>query len=204
MTFLGTKKLHFIFWPLVVIWFLATKFTTFSTLRLSLDSIFSGLLALTGFVFTARTFITFKLNEVIYDSPQYRKFIEKLQKDGAYKKQLYDPLKHIDSNLGKATYMCFWATIMAIIVAFLPKPENLDFGNGVHIEYVWQLLSQNNLNTAVSGAHITLSLIFKAFTDTSMIYFAFCLGQMIIAAKSLHQNIGDIIEHWEEDYNKNK
>ena len=47
-----------------------------------------------------RTFITFKLNEVIYGNPTYRGLAEQLKKEGAYDKELYDPLKKLDSNLG--------------------------------------------------------------------------------------------------------
>jgi hypothetical protein len=123
MTFLGTKERYRVYWVLVLICTLSTKYSTFSTLRLSLDSIFSGLMALTGFVFTARTFITFKLNEVVYGSPEYRQYVEKLKSEGAYSQELYAPLKQIDNSLGIATYMCLWSTIMFIIVAFFPKTE---------------------------------------------------------------------------------
>lgn len=204
MILLGTKQRHLVFWPLVFTCVLVTKFSTFSELRLSLDSIFSGLLALTGFVFTARTFITFKLNEVIYGSEQYRDYVKKLKEDGAYKKCLYDPLKQIDSKMGAATYMCLWATIMFIVVAFLPKSVSLDMGNNVKAEYVCQVIYNADINALVATKKLLLPLIYKVITDATMIYFGFCLYQMVITAKSLHQNISDIIVHWEEEYNKSQ
>lgn len=201
MTFLGTRKRHLVFWTLVSICALTTKFTTFSELRLTLDSIFSGLLALTGFVFTARTFITFKLNEVIYDSPKYRSYVEKLKEEGAYKQELYDPLKSIDSSLGVATYMCLWATILFIAVAFLPAmKEPLAISSKVKAENVLQLLTQIDLNQFMGRHDVQLSLICKVFTDVTMMYFGFCLYQMILTARALHKNISDIVSHWEAEY----
>src|SRR5471030_1570770 len=109
MIVLGSKSRHFVLWAVVVLLFVTTPLSFCTDLRLTLDCIFSGLLALAGFVFTARTFITFKLNEVIYDDPKYRVHVEKLQKDGAYKRTLYEPLRNIDQSLGDATYMSLWS-----------------------------------------------------------------------------------------------
>ncbi len=201
MIFLGTRKRHLIFWSLVLVCIALTKFTTFSELRLTLDSIFAGLLALTGFVFTARTFITFKLNEVIYGSAYYRSHVEKLKSEGAYTRDLYDPLKHIDNNLGVATYMCLWATILFIVVAFLPAmKEPLALSKTVKVDYALQLICKLTLQEFIHRHDIWLSLAYKAFTDVTMVYFAFCLYQMIKTARSLHKNISDIVQHWEDQY----
>lgn len=204
MIWLGTKAKHLVFWPLVVICVMGTKFSTFTDLRLTLDSIFSGLLALTGFVFTARTFITFKLNEVIYGNDQYRDYVKKLQEDGAYKKALYDPLKHIDSNLGTATYMCLWATIMFIAVAFAPKPVESLAASKIKVDYVCQLFMNTSIDDYLNNRGLSFALIGKVLTDFAMVYFGFCLYQVVITAKSLHHNISDIINHWEDEHNKKK
>ncbi|ACH40240.1 MAG: hypothetical protein ACD_55C00169G0002 [uncultured bacterium] len=202
MTFLDTKNKHFVYWALVCVCIVSTKFSTFSNLRLSLDSIFSGLLALTGFVFTARTFITFKLNEVVYGSPEYRQYVEKLKKDGAYTKELYDPLKQIDTSLGTATYMCLWSTIMFVVVAFFPKTEAaLAVSKTISVDYVLELFRVGGFKL-LSDANVLKPTVFKVFTDASMVYFGFCVYQLIITAKALHRNISDIISHWEENYKK--
>jgi len=186
---------------LVFFCFMSTTFKTFSELRLSLDSIFSGLLALTGFVFTARTFITFKLNDMIYGNPEYRIYVEKLKKEGAYKRELYDPLKTVDGNLGTATYMCLWATILFIIVAFFPKPITQDLGNRLKADFVHEVLGNLYLTEFISPKYL-LPLAYKLFTDATMVYFGFCLYQMVITAKSLHKNISDIVARWEAEYNE--
>src|SRR5690606_10849700 len=67
----------------------------------ALSSVFSGLLTLTGFMFTARTFITFKLNEVVYGKPEYQQRVEAYQADGAYTLKLYEPLRELDSKVGR-------------------------------------------------------------------------------------------------------
>jgi len=205
VTFLGSKTRQAVFWALVLACSASTKFSTFSTLRLSLDSIFSGLLALTGFVFTARTFITFKLNEVVYGSPEYRDYVEALKREGAYKQDLYDPLKAIDNSLGTATYMCLWSTILFIIVAFFPKIEGpLTLPNKATAEYIWEMAMKICFADFLIDMHLLTSTAYKIFTDATMVYFGFCVYQMIITAKSLHHNISDIITHWETHYKGQK
>jgi hypothetical protein len=204
MILLETKKRHIIYWALVLCFTATTKFSLMSDLRISLDAIFSGLLALTGFVFTARTFITFKLNEVIYGSSQYRDYVEKLQKEGAYKQLLYDPLRNIDNKLGTATYMCLCSIIMFVIVAFLPKAASIKLGSNQVAEYIYQLFLYTDITSIFTAVNYILPLIYKLITDIALVYFGFCIYQMVIAAKALHQNISDIVRHWEEDYKESK
>ena len=169
---------------------------------MSLDCIFSGLLALTGFVFTARTFITFKLNEDIYGTPSYRSYVEQLRKDGAYTKELYAPLRQIDQSLGTATYMCLWATALFLVVAFLPRPAEIRIDATHTVTSILGLLMDKNLaKTAMKDPWLLVPFVGKAFIDTAMTYFVFCLYQMIVATKAIHGNIQDIITHWEHDYN---
>lgn len=204
MTFLGTRKRHCVYWALVLFCTVSTKYSTFSTLRLSLDSIFSGLLALTGFVFTARTFITFKLNEVVYGSPEYRHYVEKLKSEGAYHQELYDPLKQMDNSLGTATYMCLWSTIMFIIVAFFPKTESaLPLPGKATADYIWEMATKTAFSDFIS-IKIFIPTAYKVFADATMVYFGFCVYQLIVTAQSLHRNISDIVSHWETTYKKAK
>jgi len=201
MIFLGSRARHAIFWPLVIICVLFTEFALLKNLRLSFDSIFSGVLALTGFIFTARSFITIKLNDVIYSSDKYRNYIADLKKEGAYKQNLYDPLKTIDTSLANATYMCLCATVLLVVVAFVPKLDKIDMGNKVVFDYAYQIfLSKIDLAVLVRSKAVVTSVIFKIITDAALVYFGFCLYQMIIAATSLHQNINSIIAHWETEY----
>jgi hypothetical protein len=201
MIFLGSRTRHATFWPLVIICVLFTEFALLKNLRLSFDSIFSGVLALTGFIFTARSFITIKLNDVIYSSDKYRNYIADLKKEGAYKQNLYDPLKTIDTSLANATYMCLCATVLLVAVAFVPKLDKIDMGNKVVFDYAYQIfLSKIDPAVLIRSKAVVTSVIFKIITDTALVYFGFCLYQMIIAATSLHQNINSIIAHWEIEY----
>lgn len=201
MIFLGSKKRHAAFWPLVIFCTLFTEFALLKNLRLSFDSIFSGVLALTGFIFTARSFITIKLNDVIYSSDKYRNYIAKLKKEGAYKQNLYDPLKAIDTSLANTTHMCLCATILLVVVAFIPKLDKIDIGNKIVFDYAYQIfLSKIDPSVIISSKIVLTSVVFKIITDIAIVYFGFCLYQMTIAAKSLHQNINSIIDHWETEY----
>lgn len=201
MIFLGSRNRHAIFWPLVILCVLFTEFALLKNLRLSFDSIFSGVLALTGFIFTARSFITIKLNDVIYSSEKYRNYIADLKKEGAYKQNLYDPLKSIDTSLANATYMCLCATVLLVAVAFVPKLDKIDMGNKVIFEFPFQIfLSKIDPAILIKSKAVMTSVVFKIITDTAFVYFGFCLYQMIIAAKSLHQNMNSIIAHWETEY----
>ena len=205
MTFLGTTTRHKWFWSVFAALYIISGFSLFADMKLSLDCIFSGLLALTGFVFTARTFITFKLNEDIYSSTTYREYVETLKADGAYKKELYAPLRHIDNSLGTATYMCIWATAMFLVVAFLPRTVEIKLDATHTVKSIVDLLRDTaSLKLAWHSPKALVPFVWKAVIDLSMTYFIFCIYQMIVTTRAINNNIHDIIDHWETDYKKPK
>lgn len=201
MIFLGSKQRHGCFWITVTAVYLLTDFSLFSDMRISLDCIFSGLLALTGFVFTARTFITFKLNEVIYSNEKYQIYVEKLKKEDARRAELYSPLRYIDASLGTATYMCIWATAMFLVVAICPKTGEIKLGPSYTLTNVYGLLFDPALwPLAKHNSTVLSSFIRKAVVDLSMTYFVFCIYQMVSTTRAIHENIQDIVRQWEADY----
>lgn len=201
MILLGSKRKHSLYWVLV---FLAVVFVNariLASIRLSLDSIFSGLLALTGFVFTARTFITFKLHEVVYGNPTYRTYVEKLKKDGASDKRLYDPLRELDSSLGNATGMCLVALALFALVAFLPDHKDITLDASTKVSRLYDIIrSGHNVKLAVNNPGALVPVGVALVSDMALIYFFFVLNQILSATISLNKNIKAIIDHWEQDY----
>ncbi|MHC4880577.1 MAG: hypothetical protein ACYTGL_29350 [Planctomycetota bacterium] len=75
------------------------------------DSLFSGFLALAGFLFSAKTFIVIHMKEKLYDSSEYKNKFEKLRRvNPALTK--YGPLRRLSSFL-------FWSVLCSLITALL-------------------------------------------------------------------------------------
>lgn len=205
MKFFKSRKELFIFCLLTLALCVCTKLSLLKDLRLSLDAIFSGLLALTGFVLTARTFITFKLNEVIYESPKYRNRVEKLKKEGAYKKELYDPLKNMDRRLGRATYMCLTSVSLFAILSFLPDTKEIILPNSVGYDILFCLFKNHDAAVLfLKSPSAYPPAIIKLFSSATLIYFLLSFYHIINAAIKLNQSIKEIISYWEDEYNKGK
>jgi hypothetical protein len=201
MIFLGSKQKHFLYWAGLIISVLFLNVRLLACLRLSFDSIFSGLLALTGFVFTARTFITFKLHEVVYGNPVYRSYVEKLQKDGAYERELYDPLKELDESLGNTTGMCLVALCLFALVAFMPDFKEIVLNKNTKVTTLFDVISsKDNIILAIQHPSCVLPVGVAIITDAALLYFFFVLNQIFKTTMSLNRNIKAIINHWEDDY----
>jgi len=201
MIVLGSKRKHLIYWVSLVVAICFLNVRLLANLRLSFDSIFSGLLALTGFVFTARTFITFKLHEVVYGNPSYRSYVKKLQKDGAYDSELYDPLKELDESLGNTTGMCLIAVSLFALVAFLPDHKEILLNQTTKASTLFEVVSsKTNVQLALQNPLSLLPIGVALITDAALIYFFFVLNQIFRTTTSLNRNIKSIICHWEEDY----
>lgn len=65
-------------------------------LALSKEGLLSGLLALAGFMFGARTFLVFKLQEVIYSNRNYVAFHKKVTEQLGFNQGLYEPLNNLE------------------------------------------------------------------------------------------------------------
>lgn len=205
MILLGSKRKHWIYWSLVLLAVVLVNARILASIRLSLDSIFTGLLALTGFVFTARTFITFKLHEVVYGNPTYRNYVEKLREDGASDKELYDPLRELDSSLGNATGMCLVALALFALVAFLPDHKNITLDASTKVSRVYDIISsRSNLRLVAKNPSALIPVGVAVVSDMALIYFFFVLNQILRTTISLNKNIKAIIDHWEQDYKDNQ
>lgn len=201
MILLGSKKKHWLFWILVLLTVIFVNARLLACIRLSLDSIFSGLLALTGFVFTARTFITFKLHEVVYGNPTYRTYIEGLRKDGAYDRELYDPLRELDTSLGNATGMCLVSLSLFAFVAFLPDYKEIVLDSSTKVSRLYDILSSaHNLTLVLDNPSAIIPVAVALVSDVALLYLLFVLNQVFRTTVSLNKNIKAIIDHWEKDY----
>lgn len=169
------------------------------TRSVSLNSVFTGLLTLAGFLFSARTFITFKLNESVYCKTHYQQIVEKFQEDGAYNSKLYDPLKALDTNLGKTCLRCFVTLFFVLcFLVFLPKGwqakpplwETYNIWNGSTLAF-WDAFKWQNL--VYEGATVfVFSVVFAIVIE------------IYSAVSAVNRNIHSIIAAWENDYEANK
>jgi len=165
----------------------------------ALSSVFSALLTLTGFMFTARTFITFKLNEVVYGRPEYRERIEELQRDGAYRYRLYEPLRNLDATVGRTCLWCFATLFIVLSFSFLPKewsklaPSLCDS---------WQRWHHGN--TSVSIAFPWRFVVYQAATVVVFSVVFLIIVEVFAAIVSVNKNIRAIIHEWEQKYLKEK
>jgi hypothetical protein len=202
MRFNFTIKLQaLIFIATLLVLLFTTELGFLDNFRISLESLFSGLLALTGFIFTARTFVTFKLNEVVYGNPTYQKYIENLKKDGAYQKALYDPLRNMDSNLGRTTFMCLVSIVFIVLLGFFDKFSTITFSKWFHPKYLsdfafskagWICIWQNHLLVSV--------VIYKLYAAMAFSFLLITLIKLFECVISMNRNISSIIDHWEKTY----
>jgi hypothetical protein len=165
---------------------------------MALNSVFTGLLTLTGFMFTARTFITFKLNEVVYGKPEYRQRVEELQADGAYQQKLYEPLRSLDATVGRTCLLCFGTLFCVLTFSFLPR-EWSKLGTSL-FDICKAAGSIGNFWTAISGRFLT----YQVATVSVFSVVFLIIVEVFSAIMSVNRNIRSIISEWEENYNKEK
>jgi hypothetical protein len=161
---------------------------------LALSSAFSGLLALTGFMFTARTFITFKLNEIVYSNENYQRYIEDLKKDGAHCAPLYLPLKSLDSTLGRTCLFCFGTLTFLVVFALMPR----EWGSGQSFYERLRDLRSTESDGSITGLFVIYQLaIWLVYSSVllSIIQVFWCIARV-------NKNIKSIISHWEDTYSE--
>ena len=172
--------------------------------RSSLQGLFSGLLALTGFIFTARTFITFKLNEVVYGNPEYQKYVENLKKEGAYQKELYDPLRKLDNNLGTITFMCLAGLFLTLLLVFFPEVSKIKFPQDFEPTYISDFAFTKEGWLKLWNYHLVIGvLVQKIYSSFVASYLLLTILKLLQSVKSMNRNIGAIIDHWEVTYKNN-
>lgn len=201
------KIIRFLVKPISIFYFLLTlllafltSFSFFEDFKLSLDGLFTGFLALTGFIFTARTFVTFKLNEVIYENENYRAWVEKCRKEGANTKELYDPLKELDSKLSTATGMCLVCLILLALFACFPKLSTITPPTFT-ITHLYEIfLLPNYWSYLFSNKIIVAIFTQKIFSSITYSFVIITVIKLFDTLRSINLNIKDIIEHWEDNY----
>lgn len=162
---------------------------------IALNSAFSGLLALTGFMFTARTFITFKLNEAVYGNESYQKQVEEFQKDGAYQSELYEPLKKLDSTLGQTCLFCFGTLFSLVLFSLIPN----EWGNGTSL---WAKIATRCAGgtESISGWFVT----YQVLTTAAYGALIAAIVHVFYAILRVNRNIRGIIDEWEKKYKAEK
>lgn len=203
------KIIMYIITPISILYFLlvlalafGTSFSFFENFKLSLDGLFTGFLALTGFIFTARTFVTFKLNEVIYDNKNYRRWVEQIQKENPDSKNLYDPLKKLDNKLSTATAMCLANLILLALLACFPKLSSITPTNFT-ITHLCEIFLLQDFRNYISSNKFLIVIIFqKAFSSITYAFVIITVIKLLDTLRSINLNIQDIINHWEDEYKR--
>lgn len=113
------KIFYFSILPLTTLIVLIQNPDYLSKTNMPSEAILSGLLALVGFFFGARTFLVFKLQEMVYDNKDYQDWHRKLCNNLDLKQGLYEPLKNLDSELNHSVFICSFSTILLAIYIFL-------------------------------------------------------------------------------------
>ncbi len=167
----------------------------------ALNSVFTGLLTLTGFMFTARTFITFKLNELVYGRPEYRQRVEKLQAEGAYTMKLYEPLRVLDTTVGRTCLFCFATLFFVLSFSFLPK-EWSSLRSSLWDS--WKAWNDPVAPLTFAGAFPWRFLVYQVATIAIFFVIFGIIVEVFSAIKSVNANIRDIISEWERNYLKEK
>ena len=162
---------------------------------LTIDSIFAGMLALTGFLFTARTFVTFKLHESVYGDEKYRRNWKQMKDEGGFRdeKKLYDPLKKFDKKVGEATRFCFLNLLVILVFSFIPSW----FGKaGISITDAW-----TSASTWYEGlSNHWMEVIYELLSGVVLSGIVLVIVHSFYAFLSINRNIQRIIQLWENEY----
>lgn len=121
------KIIVFSILPIITLVILIKNPGYLSSINMPSEALLSGLLALVGFFFGARTFLVFKLQEMVYDNKDYQNWHRKLCKDLDLKQGLYEPLKNLDSELNHSVFICSFSTILLAIYIFFNLKIDVNF-----------------------------------------------------------------------------
>jgi len=174
----------------------------FQNFKIQISSIFSGLLALTGFLFGARTFIIFKLYEIVYSSEEYQDWHKESSIIATNSEPLFTPLKRLDDNLKRAISICKYSLILLGVYCFLPSPEDYVTIATFLNKSFFEMFNSGNI-AGFFGLEGSVKLTFiKVFSDLVLVYFFYNVLFVFLTIKSINQNIKAIIEFWETRYEK--
>lgn len=149
-----------------------------------LYGIASGMLALSGFIATARSFLIFKMHECVYVNKEYQ---ERVRSVYGPKEPVYRPLSKLDKRLGKCLWSCCLTTAALWLAALLYVPSDAVSKKASHfacllIEY----LDITTVDVSIFLAEIALGMVLY-----TLIVFA-------RASVSMNRNFAAIIHEWEE------
>lgn len=190
-----------VFFLAILINLLASK-AIIDDFKISYNSLFTGMLALIGFIFAARTFITFKLYETVYSSEKYQKRIFDLKKEGAYKEKIMRPLKILDAALSFTTTLSVAAIFLLTIISFVDPPKTSNIKNISEVlSYIYSNYNIISINTIKTNIfHVGYKLLSDIVCSTFIIVFI----QLAYNLRSLNKNIGSIIDLWQQQAEDNE
>lgn len=197
-----TKSIIFLIVVTSIIVHLMSPNTTIDKFKISYNSLFSGLLALTGFVFAARTFIIFKLYETVYSSPIYWEKINKLAKEGAYRKELLAPLRALDKSLSITTTMSILSLFSLTFISLIEPPKIISQ------KTIIEIIKIGFLNISISSKkeiifRVIFPVLYKVFSDIVCSLILFTFVQLAYNLRSINRNIKSIFDTWQKIANDN-
>lgn len=87
-------------------------------------SLFSGMMAMAGFLFTARSFLVLNLEKEVYGKKAYRDWQAKLSReDGKSSPDPYVPFEEFDRKLGRTIWWCVSAICVLWLAALVPATQ---------------------------------------------------------------------------------
>jgi len=156
--------------------------------KITSSSLFSGLLALNGFMFTSRTFIVFKLYETVYSKEKYRDRIDKLRKNGAYNKELLAPLRSLDSSLSLTAILSLLSLVLLVLISFIgSKPDIFDRVNVFNIVLL------------VPVDKIFFPIFYKILSDIVCSVMIVTFVELFYSIRSLNMNFKRIFDVWRDE-----
>jgi hypothetical protein len=159
--------------------------------KITLSSLFSGLLALNGFMFSARTFIIFKLYETVYSKRDYKIRIDKLRNEGGYSKELLDPLKSLDRSLSSTAILSLLSLILLVFISSLgEKPDIFNHANIF------------NMSLLVPPVKMFYPVFYKLLSDAVCSVMIVTFIQMCYCVRSLNINFNSIFDVWKKEEEK--
>lgn len=91
-----------------------------ATSTLSVSSIFSAMLTLAAFLFTARHIVIFELQKNIYGQPNYREHLKKLADPDVDVGDIYKPLQTLNRRIVHSTWSCFVSAMLLLPAIYWP------------------------------------------------------------------------------------
>lgn len=148
------------------------------------SALFSGVMAMAGFLFTARSFLIFKLNEEVYHKDEYRRRVASLAAEGGANADVYRPLEAFDARIGRALHACVLTLCLVCAASMCSmRFENTD-------SRLVMLLRPRSVQWVMVARRL--------LADAAMASVVLTLWRVFGTVESMNRNFSAIIRHWRD------